>query len=156
MYLLNTCPWFRKLFEVFVKSGKQNLYICRNQVFLIFKLSQERQRMLKIPDTRSIIYLEKMRYIRWCLVDVKLVKGLICSQKRLGFSVNINISVKKCDFEFFLFLLSHRIVSIFLSEILVFGINNAWNRKIVICFYGITYIIVFGSSHCFRRKYNEY
>ena len=58
---------------------------------------------------KSIIYLQKMRYIRWCLVDLKLVKGLIFSYKRLGFSVKINISVKKCEFEFFLLLLSYRI-----------------------------------------------
>ena len=45
----------------------------------------------------------KMRYIWWCLLYLKLVKTLICSQKRPGFPVKINISVKKCDFDFFLF-----------------------------------------------------
>ena len=52
---------------------------------------------------------KKVRCIRWCLTDFKLVKGLICSYKRLDFSVKINDSVKKYDFKFFLLLLSYRI-----------------------------------------------
>ena len=34
---------------------------------------------------------------------------LICVDERPGFFIKINVSVKKCDFEFFLFLLSYRI-----------------------------------------------
>ena len=51
----------------------------------------------------STIYLQKMRYIRWFLFDLKLIKSLICSHKRPGFPVIINVSVKKHDFQFFLF-----------------------------------------------------
>ena len=111
----STCPRFQKLFEVFEKSGKQNLYACRNQVFLFFRLSQELQRMLKIAarpafSTSTKSYLTtKMRYIQWCLLDLKLVKSFICADKRPGFFIKINGSIKKCDFEFFLFLLSYRI-----------------------------------------------
>ena len=53
----------------------------------------------------QVIFIYK--YIRWCLLDLKLVKSLICFHKRPGFSVNINVSVKKCDFEFFLFFYYH-------------------------------------------------
>ena len=40
--------WFRKFFYVFEKSGKQNLYTCRNQVFFFFKFSQEWQKCWKL------------------------------------------------------------------------------------------------------------
>ena len=51
----------------------------------------------------STIYLQKMRYIPWFLFDLKLVKSLICSYKRPGFPVNVNVSVKSYDSELFLF-----------------------------------------------------
>ena len=52
-------------------------------------------------STKNEIHSMMSRYL-------KLVKSLMRSHKRLGFSIKINVSVKKCDFEFFLLLLSYR------------------------------------------------
>ena len=126
---LKHIPAISKVIYVFEKSAKQNVYACRNQVFFFFKLRQEWQKMLKIAATRfqrlpSPIYLQKMRYIRWCLLDLKLVKGP-------GFFVKINVSVKKCDFEFvfvFVFLISYRIYKNWTIVICFFYKRNAYKH----------------------------
>ena len=51
---------------------------------------------LENKNLPSPVYLQKMGYIRWRLLDLELVK-------RPGFFVKINISIQKFDFKCFLF-----------------------------------------------------
>ena len=61
-----------------------------------------------LTSTKSCLTAKNEIHSR-CLLDLKLVKSLICADKRPDFFIKINVSLKKCDFEFFPFLLSYRI-----------------------------------------------
>ena len=87
-----------------LKDIKKYLYARRKYVsFVFFKIFQIAERTLKITGVfssqqNSAFYLQKIRIILWCFSELELVKNLIFSKRRAGFSIMINISAKKCVF----------------------------------------------------------